>query len=423
MNIIPVILLGISTLTTPVDKELKYDNHIYEAGIKTPILYRKGTDNPTPIITLNGTDKLVLTFDELGNDNDYYQYTFVHCNANWEPSNLVVNEYINGNLFGDVKEFNYSTNTYIQYVHYSLEFPTQDMKPKVSGNYILKVYRNFDDTDIILTRRFMVLDNRATIAATIKGATHPEHRFSKQEVDFTVDYAGYTIPNPFMDVTAVICQNNRWDNAIRNLNPQYVNNNVLTYNFEEGNLFGGGNEFRFFDIRSLRFMSRNVVKKYIEEDQQNVLLMPMESRSFLQYFQYIDYNGKRVTENKDGTNSAVDGDYAIIHFTFTSNHKIPTGEMYVFGELTDWQIKPEFKLEYLSHDKAYYGTAVVKQAHYDFYYVIFDEKEQKVDLSFTEGNFFQTENDYQIYIYHKNQMQGYDELIASEYFNSRTADK
>ena len=92
----------------------------------------------------------------------------------------------------------------------------------------------------------------------------PEFRFSHQEVDFEVDYEGFNIPNPFVDVSATIMQNNSWNNTIYNLKPLFVNGNKLTFNYEDKNLFPGTNEFRFFDIRSLRFFSNNVVKKYVD---------------------------------------------------------------------------------------------------------------------------------------------------------------
>lgn len=108
-----------------------------------------------------------------------------------------------------------------------------------SGNYILKVFRNFDEEDILLTRRFMVVDIQTKISSTIKSATVPEFRFSHQEVDFSVNYLGFDIPNPFLDVNVTILQNNSWNNAITNLKPQFVNNNELSYNYENENSFSG----------------------------------------------------------------------------------------------------------------------------------------------------------------------------------------
>jgi hypothetical protein len=222
-------------------------------------------------------------------------------------------EYINGNPMGEITEFKFSTNTYQNYTHYSLKFPTEQMKITKSGNYILKVFRNFDEEDLVLTRRFMVLDQNTKINATVRSGTNAEYRFTHQEVDFDVNYEGYTIPNPFLDVNVNILQNNSWNNSIIGLKPLFVNGNNLSFNYEDKNVFPGTNEFRFFDIRSLRFFSNQVIKKYVDS-LQNVVLQPDEIRAHLNYVRWVDYNGKRVITNRDGVNIVEDGDYAMVHF-------------------------------------------------------------------------------------------------------------
>jgi hypothetical protein len=247
------------------EKELRYENYIYEDQIRSVQLTQPGTIYPVPVIKLGTSDQLTLSFDELGESNDYYQYTLVHCDAGWQPSNLRPLEYLNGNVFDNISDFKYSSNTYQRYAHYSVNFPTSSMSPKFSGNYLLKVYRNFDENDLIITRRFFVLDIRATFTVDIHPATIAEARFSKQEIDFKVKIENYLVVNPYQDLKMVISQNNRWDNAIYNLKPRFIVGNEYDYNYEFENLFDGTNEYRFFDFRSLRFFSQNVNRKYFDE--------------------------------------------------------------------------------------------------------------------------------------------------------------
>ena len=53
-------------------------------------------------------------------------------------------------------------------------------------------------------------------------------------------------------------QNRRWDNAIRNLKPNNIHDNVLDYDYDKENVFPGGNEFRYFDIRTTSHNGENV---------------------------------------------------------------------------------------------------------------------------------------------------------------------
>jgi hypothetical protein len=396
-----------------------YDNTCFDDKIATVIL-QKNIDiyDPVPIINLGSTESLKLSFDMLDPQNEFLNYSLIHCDRNWMPSDLQPMDYVNGNTMGEITDFKFSTNTYQTYTHYSLNFPTDEMAITKSGNYILKVFRNFDEEDILLTRRFMVVDIQTKISTSIRSATVPEYRFSHQEVDFSVNYLGFDIPNPFLDVHVTILQNNSWNNAIKNLKPQFVNNNELSFNYENENLLPGTNEFRFFDIRSLRFFSNNVIKKYIDSIQ-NVVLRPEESKAYLNYVRWIDYNGKRDIFNSDGMNLVEDGDYALVHFNFKSNNLQDMGDVFVYGELTDWQLKDKFKMTYSSELNMYTCPVLLKQSYYNYHFVLKD-KQGNIDYTFTEGNHQETENDYTILVYHKNVFYGYDEIIGLASRNSNT---
>lgn len=396
-----------------------YDNHTYDDDIATVIL-QKDIDiyDPLPIINLNAGSKLILSFDILQPVNEFFNYTIMHCDRNWEKSDLQTMEYLDGNSMGEITNFQFSTNTFQKYTHYVLKFPNADMQITKSGNYILKVFRNFDEEDLVLTRRFMVADVQTSISASVRSATLPDKRFTHQEVDFEVDYEGYEIPNPFQDVSATLLQNNSWTNSIQNLKPLFVNGNKLSFNYEDKNLFPGTNEFRFFDIRSLRFFSNNVVKKYTDSVQ-NAVLRPEETIAHVNYLRWLDYNGKRVIFNDDGVDIVNDGDYALIHFWLKANDLRDQGDLYVYGELSDWQMKDDFKMKYYPKHKMYGVSLLLKQSYYNYHFVLKD-KEGNIDYTFTEGNHQETENDYTLLIYHKNVFYGYDELIGVAQKNSNT---
>jgi len=400
--------------------ELRYDNYIYDTLVETVLLSTNaGGYNPIAVMDLGKTNGLRLKFDRLEASNEFYQFTFVHCDANWKPSNLQKTEYLEGNTMGSIEDFTFSTNTFQQYVQYSLEFPNQDMSLTKSGNYLLIVYKNFDEEDLVLTRRFMVFESQTTVNGTVKPATNPSDRFYKQEVDFEVEYKDYLIQNPFLDVNAVILQNNSWNNAIYNLKPQFVNNNILQFNYENENLFNGITEFRFFDIRTLRNFSQNVAKKFTDS-LVNVVLNVGELRSSKTYVNWIDYNGKRVIQNTDGSDVTENGDYTLVHFSLESPNKIAAGDVYVYGELTDWRINEKYKMTYLPGRNAYYLATKLKQSYYNYHYVT-PGKDNTVEYAYTEGNHSETENDYLILLYHTDAFYGYDRLIGKTMLNSLTS--
>ena len=73
-----------------------------------------------------------------------------------------------------------------------------------------------------------------------------------QEIDFTVQHSGIVIDDPFSETTAAIYQNGLWDLGIEGLQPNMVNGDELIFDYQEENIFPGGNEFRFFDTKNTR---------------------------------------------------------------------------------------------------------------------------------------------------------------------------
>ncbi len=414
---ITLLLLTI-TLATVSAQNLVYDNYIYDPNVQTVILSKAGVDDRYPIITLNGGDKLELGFDILGNRNEYFQYSLTHCDANWNPTPLAQNEYINGISIDNINDYNFSTNTYAKYVHYRLFFPNENMKPRISGNYLLKVFRNFDEDDLVLTRRLLVLNNSVTVDGKVQPATLAQNRFTKQELQFSINYKGYNIPNPYGDVTVVITQNGRWDNAQTGMKPQFIRDNILEYNSFDATVFPGGNEFRFFDFRSLRTLSPNVRSKTFDSVY-HVILNPDESRGSKQYMEYIDNNGKRVLGNKDGVNFNVDGDYAWVNFYLLSMSPVPDGDVYVLGEFTDWKLLPQYKMSFNKNRGRYDSEVLLKQGRYEYIYAVKDEDTGQPNEVLFEGSSSNTENEYQIFVYHKNIQYKYDELVGTRRLSTK----
>jgi hypothetical protein len=412
-------LLAILLFTIQLVNAEIFENRVFDNRVQTVLFGKAGTDDRYPIIALNSSEILKLSFDVLGPNSENLQYTFIHCDVNWNPTALNQNEYLSGLTIDNISDFKFSTNTYVKYVHYNIFIPNDNMKPRIAGNYIVKVFRNYDEEDLLLTRRMMVMNNSTTIEGLARPASLAEYRFTKQEVIFGVGINPSQVVNPLDDIKIVLMQNSRWDNAITDLKPQFMSNNKLDYSYLDKTLFNGGNEFRFFDIRNLRQFSTNVRSKRTDSVV-HVILNIDESRGANQYFNYLDYNGKRLIQNKEGTNSDIDGDYAYVNFYLSSTMGVPPdAEVYVFGEFTDWRLDPAYKMYYNKSRQRYDLEIPMKQGRFEYCYAIKNEK-GKADETSLEGNHFQTENEYMILVYTKNLQFHYDELIGARKFSTQT---
>lgn len=160
-------------------QELVYSNKAYLPSIKTVQFYPTGKENKLPIYVLGSNDLLLLSFDDLRADIRNFYFSIEHCNQDWTPSRASVLDYVDGFNEDRLEQFTASKGTLQPYTNYSLSFPSQYLKPKLAGNYLLKVYEDADKERLILTRRFYVLNNLVNISSNIQSSLQVANRLKK----------------------------------------------------------------------------------------------------------------------------------------------------------------------------------------------------------------------------------------------------
>jgi hypothetical protein len=261
------------------------------------------------------------------------------------------------------------------------------------------VYRDANQDDIILTRRFMVFEDLVAIAPEVKFSVVTSERNRSQQIDFRMNYGRVDIINPMQNLKVVIRQNHRWDNAITHLHPSFVSEDIkkLDYQFfNNENAFKGVNEFRFFDIRSNRFSGVNVNNTTFDPNKIEVTLGMDKNRSRVAYSLTPDFmEGKFAIENYESGDREIQPDYAYVTFVL-DNPKIEE-DIYVFGALTNWRTDRQYKMEYNTTVNKYICRILLKQGYYNYRYVLGSGK--KLDETYFEGSFSQTQNIYDILAY------------------------
>ncbi len=391
--------------------ELKYEDHIYKAGIRTA--YFKSTDEELslPIIRLNSGERLTLSFDDLFSDYMEMSYSIIHCNADWQPSSLLPQEYLSNFQDLYITEYAYSLNALIPYTNYQLSFPNENLRILKSGNYILKVFVAGDQDDLVLSRRFMVYEDRVSVSGVVKRPTRVEYMNDRQEVDFTINHPSYNIQNPFQDLTVHLMQNNRYDNAITTLKPQFLQNSQLIYQYDKENTFQGGNEFRFFDLKNLLSLTLNV-RKVNRDSVYTAFLKSDQPRPIDKYTVLFDINGGFVIRRLDASDSETEADYAYVDFLLEAPAPYEESDVYLYGRFTDWKLLPEYKLKYDYIRNAYHTRVLLKQGYYNFMYALYDRQGRQADLETIEGSHWETENTYQVLVYNREVGIRYDRLVG-----------
>ena len=395
-------------------RAVPFEDHTPGADIRTVLFYPADAQVSDvmefPVLYLKGEKFMRMEFDELGNEYHNYNFKIIHCNRDWEQSILNDFEFLDGYNEFFVENYELSLNTRTSYIHYTLDVP----KLKVSGNYVLMVYRNQNQTDPVIFRRFVVYDNPVSIKMDPKFPLDPALRNTGQQIDFVINYGEYPIFNPVQMVSVVLRQNGRWDNAIYNLKPMFIRDDVkmLDYHFYNNeNLFPGLNEYRGIDIRSFRFNGQNIASTRFDNQKVEARVMPEGPRKqSAAISQWIDANGRFVIENFETRRGAVEADYVETHFSFTPAEE-PEGDIYLFGLFSGCKLLPEFRLKKAEKGKSYEAMLKLKQGFYNYSYVLASPG-MKADEVYYEGSYCQAENRYDVLVYFRPIGARYDHLIG-----------
>lgn len=385
---------------------------IYNPLIKTVKFEVQGVDFSLPMLRLGSSDKIILKFDELVEETKQYNYSIIHCNSDWTKSELQTQEYIEGFEYGNIENHTNSINTIQRYVHYWQEFPSPMMKFLVSGNYILKIYEDGDPEKVIMVRRFMVYEQGTNIRANSMMARSPNIQRSKQEIDVFISPTSnmsFADPNRFIKV--FIQQNGRRDN-LSELKLRQYKSNEIEYSFDNSNIFDAGNEFRNFDLTSIRMRSPNVSNFDYIDDNNVVKLKPIVNRSKLPYTTIGDINGYYYVRNDSGDNSDLESDYAWVNFYLNAPLNLE-GSYYVWGELSDWYCNEQNRMEFNSKYNLYTANLYLKQGFYN-YMIMYKTSSSRPNYNIgeMEGNFSETNNSYHIFVYYRKPGNYYDSLIG-----------
>ena len=409
-----IIILLALTINVSAQNLKSFGDINYKDEVQTVLLHPTGYELEKPIIYLdNMVEQLHLQFDILADEAPFLYYTFVHCDNQWRPTDLPKNDYLNGFFQEEIDRFSFSLNTFVNYVHYDLVFPTVDMMPKLSGNYLL-VVTGENPNDVYFTRRFYVVDDIARINASI-----PRYPFdlnlgtNKQEIDLEVSYPDLFNSRADQYSNVTIQQNGRWDNAVFGLKPTYVYPEKLSYYNNAKTVFESGNQYLRINTSNFENRPEKTRTVYREEECYVVTLYEDTKRSTHNYVDDEDlYGEKYIYLERENLDATTEADYALVDFFLQWPQYLFGKDVYIIGAITDWRLDDNAKMEYDPQRRGYKKGLLLKQGYYDYMYAVKDNASGITSVAPVNGDFWETNNVYHIFVYLFDPIQNYDKLIG-----------
>jgi len=395
-----------------VSAQSGYRTQIFNSNIKTLQIGIQNVDFQLPVINLNTSDVLQVRFDEMSHTAHSYSYKVLHCNADWTPSNLSTTEYITGFTTANITDVRLSLNTTFLYSHYTFSLPNDEMSFKISGNYVVLIYEDNLTDKPIAQACFSIVDPKVNITGTIRGNTDTEINEHLQQLDFNVELNGYSMRDANSEVKVVVRQNNRIDNQVTDIKPTYFSGSALNYINNRALIFEGGYEYHRFDNSSVYDGGEGIEYIRYNQPHYDAYLYENKIQNTKAYVTEPDVNGKFIINLQNSSDNDVEADYMYVHFKLPTKQPFFDGQLYLGGEFNYNLMNDAVRMKFDGTSESYVQTELLKQGGYNYQYWFMPKGGSVASVARVDGSYWQTQNEYTIYIYQRAFGERYDKLIG-----------
>lgn len=359
-----------------------------------------------PVVDMTAGETIEFSFDEMSHQYRRFTYRIQHCNALWEPSDILESDFLDGFNDQPIDDWENSLNTTFDYTHYRLTIPNDEVKLKLSGNYRLSIC---EDGREVAYFKFCLSEGKPLLSASVTDNTDIDTRESHQQVGLEVNYSSLRVRDYTKELYTVVMQNGRTDNAVLNPAPTYNAGNKLTFEHCRKLIFPAGNEFRRFEIVNMYDYFMNVDRIAFHDPFYHATLM-QDTRRHAYKFDH-DHNGRYLIRYNQAHDNDTEADYLFVHFNLASE-RLTGGRMYVYGHFSGGNLTSSYEMEYNPQERAYQASILLKQGAYDYQYLWVPDGETAGETKPAEGDWYETRNEYLILLYYRERGSRYDRLVS-----------
>jgi hypothetical protein len=284
-------------------------------------------------------------------------------------------------------------------MHYRLLLPNDDLSFLKPGNYLIQIYRQGNPEEPLIKRRFVIYEDLVSLEIFFD-KFKSENLQTKQEFSIKLSSSEIDNANLSGNIELMVLKNNNWANSKYFDKYNISNSGDIEFNMPGQIVFNGLNEFRFFDMKSFKFISERVLYNEYEAPYFHVYLKPDKLRGDKEYFTQEDINGLFYIDNTDTDDEDIlDADYAWVHFTLETNVPLPA-DIFIEGAITDWQYDENY-MEFNAEKGVYMKKLLLKQGLYNYRFVMREYDKAVNDYFLTEGEHYLTRNNYLAILYYR----------------------
>ena len=391
------------------EENQQYEQIIFNEDFKSLTFKSNSLILGEPCYYLNSLNNVAIEFDLLKNHSESLQYQLIHCDKDWKTSNISSMDAIDGFDTDYIENQKISYGPIQQYIHYNFRLPNNHTNFLISGNYIIKIFSEGESNKPIANIKFFVSEQSSNVNFNIDESSDVEQSKYLQSYEIECTYNSSNTIDPFSNIYINIEQNHQTFNQQWISGPNFIKENKLVFLPDEDQTFNGGNEFRFFDISSFRNGSQFVEKIYFEDTSYKIILKIDQKRSYRQYLEYKDMNGRFFIRTYDNDEADFQSEYGWVEFKLNMRKEL-SDSIFIYGQLSNWKLDDSFLMKYDSTSKTYFNQLLLKQGYYNYIYLT--KNSEFISTRKIEGAHFQTNNEYIIKVYYRDPLEMYDRIMC-----------
>ena len=387
---------------------------LLDARIHSLQMYVNDDAGSMPVLELGSSDVLHVSFDDLAPHYERYTYRITHCDPEGNPSDeLLEADYVERVAEDEtIDDCEPSRNTTITYMHYALQLPNARVRPLLSGNYRLTVYRENEhgEQEEVIRTNFAVVERKMSLSATCTTNTDVDWNESHQQLALKLATGDLYVRDPATDIRLCALQNRRWDNAKVAVPPTAVYGNTLEWSHCRGLLFTAGNEYRKMEMLSTRYPGMHGESMRWKDTCYVYKLMDDQPRR--NYLYDEDRNGQCVVRYDATGTPETEADYVLTRFTLQMP-EVEGRALYVAGRWAEPALTDRYRMHYNHEAGQYEADIMLKTGYYNYMYLSTPaDGDDAGSTQPVEGDYFQTENEYALLVYYRAPGGRYWQLVA-----------
>ncbi|MBQ0056698.1 MAG: DUF5103 domain-containing protein [Bacteroidales bacterium] len=403
-----------------------FSTRVVDPNVHSLQVITDGDFRKLPVIDLDMQSSLEVSFDYLADEQPWLSYTVVHCDASWRQDDLSEMDYLDGFLPVHVTDVSPSFNTLTSYYHYSVSWPNEDIRLLLSGNYAIIFHLDNEPDSIVAIATFMVSEGLSHVSGEVSGNTDIDFQTVHQQLTLGLNWNTRSLPylNPAEDLRLVVMQNNRPDTRRVISKPSRIDANSCYYEHNRDLIFEGGNHWRRFEYIDLRYPGLGIDHTRVHNQLYYAYVNTAKARPSSAYFYDQDQHGRYILKSLHVDDEAVEGEYFMAMFRLEAPASLNNRGVYLCGELTGYLADESSRMDYDALEGAYYKELLLKQGAYNYQFLVdtgrpADGGAMRLTGAFTEGNHFETPNEYSVFVYYRPFGARYDRLLNASIIQSR----